>query len=76
MIGRTGGVVKLLEYKCTNPILQIWCVRHQLDLIVKKTTRFVDVGGFYKVAHLFSVHLRAQVNLITELGSECPKDIT
>ena len=76
MIGRTGGVVKLLKDQCTNPILRIWCVPHQLDLIVKKTTRFVDNGGFRKVAHLFSVNLRAQVNLITELGLKCPKDTT
>jgi hypothetical protein len=36
MTGRTGGVVKLLEDLCTNPILRIWCVPHQLDRIVKK----------------------------------------
>ena len=47
MTGRTRGVVKLFEDQCTNPILRIWCVPHQLDLIVKKATRFVDEGGFY-----------------------------
>ena len=46
---------------------------HQLDLIVKKATQFVDDGGFYKVAHLFFVHLRVQVSLITRSGSKCPQ---
>jgi hypothetical protein len=32
MTGRNGGVVTLLERECTNPILRIWCVPHQLDL--------------------------------------------
>jgi hypothetical protein len=30
--------------------------------------------AFYKVAHVFFVHLRAQQILITEMGSKCPKD--
>ena len=76
MTGQTRSVVKLLEDQCTNPILQIRWVAHQLDLIVKKTTLYVDDGDFYKIAHLFSIHLRAQVNLIIELGSKCPKDTT
>jgi hypothetical protein len=32
--------------------------------------------AFYKVAHAFSVHLRAQQILITEMGSKCSKDMT
>ena len=65
MTGQIGGVIKLLEDQCTNPILQIWCVPHQLDLIVKKATQFV--------AHLFSVHLRAHVNLIPNWVQNAPK---
>jgi hypothetical protein len=38
MTGRNGGVVTLLERECTNPILRIWCVPHQLDLIIKHAT--------------------------------------
>ncbi|KAH8973996.1 hypothetical protein BDL97_01G078100 [Sphagnum fallax] len=74
MTGRHAGVVTLLENECSNPVLRIWCVPHQLDIIVKNATHGVLDEAFYKVAHAFSVHLRAQQILITEMGSKCPKD--
>jgi hypothetical protein len=76
MTGRKGGVVTLLERECTNPILRIWCVPHQLDLIIKHATHDIMDGTFYKTAHSFSVHLRAQQTLITDMGSKCPKNTT
>jgi hypothetical protein len=60
MTGRTGGVVTLLERQCTNHVLRVWCVPHQLDLVVKAATVGVDDGEFYKAAHAFSVLLQAQ----------------
>jgi hypothetical protein len=57
MTGRTGSVVTLLERQCTNPVLRVWCVPHQLDLVVKTATAGVDDGEFYKAAHALSVHL-------------------
>jgi hypothetical protein len=75
--GRTVGVVTLLECQCTNPVLRVWCEPHQLDLVVKKATVGVDDGEFYKAAPAFSVHMRAQHNLIVAMdGTKCPKDST
>jgi hypothetical protein len=68
MTGRHAGVVTLLEKKCSNPVLHIWCVPHQLELLVKKATHGVLDEAFYKTAHAFSVHLRAEPNLIMEMG--------
>jgi hypothetical protein len=77
MTGRTGGVVTLLERQCTNPVLRVWCVPHQLDLVVKRATVGLDDGEVYKAAHAFSVHLRAQHNLIVAMdGAKYPKDTT
>jgi hypothetical protein len=76
MIGRHTGVVTLLENEWSNPVLRIWCVPHQLDIVVKNATHGVLDEAFYKVAHALSVHLRAQQILITEMGSKCPKDMT
>jgi hypothetical protein len=76
MTGRHAGVVTLLENECSNPMFRIWCVPHQLDIVVKNATHGVFDEAFYKVAHGFSVHLRAQQILITEMGSKCPKDTT
>ncbi|CAK9235893.1 unnamed protein product [Sphagnum troendelagicum] len=74
MTGRHAGVVTLLENECSNPVLRIWCVPHQLNIVVKNATHGVLDETFYKVAHAFSVHLRAQQILITEMGSKCLKD--
>ncbi len=76
MIGRHAGVVTLLENECSNPVLRIWCVPHQLDIVVKNATHGVLDEAFYQVAHAFSMHLRAQQILITEMGSKCSKDTT
>jgi len=74
MTGQHGRVVTLLENECNNPVLRIWCVPHQLDIVVKNTLQDVLDQAFYKVAHAYSVHLRVQQNLITDMGSKCPKD--
>jgi hypothetical protein len=76
MTNRHVGVVTLLENECSNHVLHIWCVPHQLDIVVKNATHGVLDEVFYKVAHAFSMHLRAQQILITEMGSKCPKDTT
>jgi hypothetical protein len=76
MTGRHSGVVTRLENAATHRILRIWCVPHQIDLVIKAVTKEIDNGQFYKVAHAFSVHLRAQANLITSMKSKCPKDTT
>jgi hypothetical protein len=71
-----GGVATLLEKECNNPVLQIWCVPHQLDIVVKNATQDVLDQVFHKVAHAYFVHPRVQQNLITNMGSKCPKDTT
>ncbi|CAN5965152.1 unnamed protein product [Sphagnum jensenii] len=76
MTGRHAGVVTLLENECSNPVLRIWCVPHQFDIVVKNATHGVLDEVFYKVAHAFSVHFCVQQILITEMGSKCPKDTT
>jgi len=57
MTGRHGGIVTLLEKECNNPVLQIWCITHQLDIVVKNATQDVLDQAFYKVPHAYSVHL-------------------
>ncbi|KAH9570425.1 hypothetical protein CY35_02G039600 [Sphagnum magellanicum] len=75
MTSRHAGVVTLLENECLNHVFRIWCVPHQLDIVVKNATHGVLDEAFYKVAHAFSVHLRAQQILVTKMGSKCPKDM-
>ncbi len=55
MTGRHAGVVTLLENECSNPVLRIWCVLHQLDIVVKNATHGVLDEAFYNIAHAFFV---------------------
>ncbi len=59
MIGHHGGLVTLLEKEATNNILRVWCAPHQMDIVIKKVTKAMMDGLFYKIAHAFSVHLHA-----------------
>jgi hypothetical protein len=59
MTGCHGGLVTLLEKEATNNILRVWCAPHQMDIVIKKVTKAMMDGLFYKVTHVFSVHLRA-----------------
>jgi hypothetical protein len=59
MIGRHGGLVTLLEKEATNNIMCVWCAPHQMDIVIKKVMKAMMDGLFYKIAHVFSIHLRA-----------------
>jgi len=75
--GRHGGLMTLLEREVINNILRVWCVLHQMDIVIKKVTKVMMDGLFYKIAHAFLVHFCAQLNLITEMDdTKCPKDTT
>jgi hypothetical protein len=75
VIGRHGGLTTLLEKEVTNNILRVWCALHQMDIVIKKVTKAMMDGLFYKIAQAYSVHLCTQLNLITEMdGMKCPKD--
>ncbi len=54
-------------------VVQIWCVPHQLDLVVHGAIDEVDDGTWLKTASTLSTYLRKQSNLITEMGEMCPK---
>ncbi|KAH6599095.1 hypothetical protein BASA61_002696 [Batrachochytrium salamandrivorans] len=62
--------VKLIKV-LLDSLSPIW--RDKLDIVVKNATHGVLDESFYKTAHAFSVHLRAQQTLMTEMGSKCPK---
>jgi len=50
-----------------------------MDITIKKATKVMMDGLFYKIAHVFSVHLRTHLNLILIVemdGAKCPKDTT
>jgi len=72
-MGHINGVqvrmVRCAEFK----VVQIWCVLHQLDLVVHIAVDEVDGGTWFKIAYTLSTYLRKQSNLIIEMGETCPK---
>jgi hypothetical protein len=41
MTGPHRGVVTLFGKECNNQVFRIWCVPHQLDIVVKNATQNV-----------------------------------
>lgn len=46
MTGCHARIVTLLERQCSNSVLRVWCIHHQLDIVVKKATQVVFEGEF------------------------------
>ncbi|KAH9098083.1 hypothetical protein LEN26_016759 [Aphanomyces euteiches] len=61
MTGRFKGVVRT------------WCIPHQMDIVVHGVTDNLDGGRWVKIIYALSVFLRAQHNLVTDMGVKCPK---
>jgi len=62
-------MVRRAEFK----VVQIWCVPHQLDLVVHMVVDEVDGDAWVKTCYTLSTYLRKQSNLITDMGETCPK---
>jgi hypothetical protein len=45
-----------------------------MDLVIRRAIEEMDDGVYHKTTHGFSVHLRAQQLLITDMQSKCPRD--
>jgi hypothetical protein len=73
MTGRIQGVVTRLVSQATNKVVRVWCIPHQMDIEVRGGSEELDGGRWVKSIYTLSVYLRAQLNLITELGVQCPK---
>jgi len=63
-------MVQCVEFK----VVQIWCVPHQLDLVVHVAIDEVNGDTWLKTAYTLSTYLRKQSNLITEMDETCPKN--
>ena len=58
--------------RSTFQIVRVWCVPHGMDIVVKSTVEGLCAGGYVREVYSFSsVYLRAQYNLITEMGVKC-----
>ena len=54
-------------------VLRVWCVQHQIDIIVKSAAESINGGAYIKEVYSLSIHLRSQNNLIIKMGIKCLK---
>uniref|UniRef100_M4BFK2 DUF659 domain-containing protein n=1 Tax=Hyaloperonospora arabidopsidis (strain Emoy2) TaxID=559515 RepID=M4BFK2_HYAAE len=71
---RHAGLVTRFCAGAEHPVLRIWCAPHQIDL--EHLSANVFQGEWIAKAQAFSVFLRAQKSLITEMNVNCPKMTT
>jgi hypothetical protein len=57
MTGQHAGVVIRIVACAEHKVLRIWCVSHQIDIIVKASTESISGGSWVKFAYMFSVYL-------------------
>jgi hypothetical protein len=63
------------EVSCSDSFYRIWCLAHQLDIVVKNgVTGIADMGAFPFLATLTTIigWLRQEIILIRRLKSKCP----
>jgi hypothetical protein len=73
MTRRHAGFVTRMANEAANPVLRIWCPPHQIDLVLKADAEAVADGTWIEVVYSYSIFLRQQQNLITEMNAKCPK---
>jgi hypothetical protein len=74
MTGCHHGVVTRLKQAAEFPVLRIWCVPHQIDIVMKNAIALPQDGQWIEVVYKWCVHLRRQEKLIMDMNGEmCPK---
>jgi hypothetical protein len=73
MTGRHTSLVTRMIACTENPVLCIWCVLHQIDMVVKSAAEELASDKWIMFAWSFLIFLRAQANLIISMAVKCPK---
>lgn len=72
MTGRFQGAVTRIENECCPGFFRIWCLAHQLDLLIQDLFKQLLSESFYNPLISFISFLRRQSTLINSMGSKCP----
>jgi hypothetical protein len=73
MVGRLNGLVTRMAREAKHHVLRIWCLSHQMDVVVKDDVEMLYDGKWSKQVWSLSIYLRSQANLITRMSVKCPK---
>ncbi len=68
------GIVTCVEQATKFSVLCIWCVSHQIDVVINNTVALLQDGQWIKVVYKWCMHLRCQEKFIMDMNGEmCPK---
>jgi hypothetical protein len=73
MTGRHAGVVTHIVACVKDKVLRMWCVPHQINIIVKASAENINGSSWVKFAYTFLVYLRMHDILIISMNVKCPK---
>jgi hypothetical protein len=74
MTGCHHGVVTHLEQATKFPMLHIWCVSHEIDIVIKNAIALPQHGQWIKVVYKWCLYMRRQEKFIMDMNGEmCPK---
>ncbi len=71
MTGRLSRVVTLIQNVVKPNFMRVWCLLHQIDIIMQKVYKRVGCN-FYKTLTSIISFLRRQKNLVEEMQAICP----
>ncbi|RHY01598.1 hypothetical protein DYB25_012879 [Aphanomyces astaci] len=74
MTSRIQGVVTKIVEEGEIGFIRVWCIPHQMDLVVRATTEAIEQGEWIEIVYKISVYLRAQSNLILSMAVTCPME--
>ncbi|CAM6036431.1 unnamed protein product [Sphagnum compactum] len=60
MTGRHSGFVTCMVRSASNKVLHVWCTPHQIDILVKASTKSILDGSWIKFAYSWSLLLAQQ----------------
>jgi hypothetical protein len=71
MAGRLSGVVTRIQNVVKPNFMRVWCLLHQIDVIMQKVYKQAGCN-FYKTLTSIISFLRRQKNLVEEMQAICP----
>jgi hypothetical protein len=71
MTGRLSGVVTQIQNVVKPNFMQVWCLLHQINIIMQKVYKRAGCN-FYKTLTSIISFLRRQKNLVEEMQAICP----
>jgi hypothetical protein len=72
MTGRYSGLVTRLMNVVSPGFLRVWCLLHQLDILMQRLYQTLDGKKYWSTMTAMVSHLRRQYKLTDAMGATCP----